>query len=183
MKILLLAALVVAISCGLYTSDHFAKQGIDVRSPIPPINPILKTVSTSCNNVALGTSPYNYDGVVKSGYLSTSRGNSALAFIFYGKEGAALPKVKNYPTLIWLNGGPGSSSQLGNLMELGPFWVVPDIAQPYKIVRNNYTWVKEYNVLFVDQPVGTGLSYADTMIKDPYVHNMTGNITHLCRGR
>jgi len=33
--------------------------------------------------------------------------------------------------------------------------------------------VKEYNVLFVDQPVGTGLSYADPTLTDPYVHNMT----------
>lgn len=182
MKILLLAALVAIVSCGLYTSDHFAKQGIDVKAPIPPVKPVLKTVSTSCNNVALSTSPYNYKGVVKSGYLSTGRANSALAFIFYGKEGAELPNVKNYPTLIWLNGGPGSSSQLGNLMELGPFWVVPDAAEPYKIVRNNYTWVKEYNVMFVDQPVGTGLSYADTMVADPYVHNMTGNRKDLLRG-
>jgi vitellogenic carboxypeptidase-like protein len=29
--------------------------------------------------------------------------------------------------------------------------------------------VKEYNVLFVDQPVGTGLSYADPTLPDPYV--------------
>lgn len=32
---------------------------------------------------------------------------------------------------------------------------------PYEIVKNNYTWALEYNILFVDQPVGTGLSYAD----------------------
>jgi vitellogenic carboxypeptidase-like protein len=146
-----------------------------MKAPITPTKPILKAVSTSCNNVALGAAPYNYSGVVKSGYLSTARGNSALAFIFYGKEGVALPNVKNFPTLIWLNGGPGSSSQLGNLMELGPFWIVPDAAEPYKIVRNNFTWVKEYNIMFVDQPVGTGLSYADPTLKDPYVHNMTGN--------
>jgi vitellogenic carboxypeptidase-like protein len=38
---------------------------------------------------------------------------------------------------------------------------------PYEIVRNNYTWAKEYNLLFVDQPVGTGLSYADPDYKSP----------------
>lgn len=32
---------------------------------------------------------------------------------------------------------------------------------PYEIVKNNHTWAKDYNVIFVDQPVGTGLSYAD----------------------
>ena len=28
--------------------------------------------------------------------------------------------------------------------------------------------------MFVDQPVGTGLSYADPMVPDPYVHSMDG---------
>jgi hypothetical protein len=107
MKILLVALVVCLASCALYTSDHFTEQGYDMKAPIKPIKPILKAVSTSCNNVALGTDPYKYDGVVKSGYLSTSRGNSALAFIFYGKEGVPLPRVKNFPTLIWLSGGPG----------------------------------------------------------------------------
>lgn len=81
--------------------------------------------------------------------------------------------MKLYPTIIWLNGGPGSSSQLGNLMELGPFWVTRPTTSnaTYDIIRNNFTWVKDYNVLFVDQPVGTGLSYADPTVSDPYVHN------------
>lgn len=44
---------------------------------------------------------------------------------------------------------------------------------PYEIVANNWTWVNHYNVLFVDQPVGTGLSYADPNFKpSPYVTNM-----------
>jgi carboxypeptidase C (cathepsin A) len=29
------------------------------------------------------------------------------------------------------------------------------------IVQNKYTWANDYNLLFVDQPVGTGLAYAD----------------------
>jgi vitellogenic carboxypeptidase-like protein len=84
--------------------------------------------------------------------------------------------LKLYPTIIWLNGGPGSSSQLGNLMELGPFWVTRPTTSnaTYDIIRNNFTWVKDYNVLFVDQPVGTGLSYADPTVSDPYVHNQDG---------
>lgn len=58
-------------------------------------------------------------------------------------------------------------------MELGPFWVEAADSVLYKITRNDFAWTKEYNILFVDQPVGTGLSYADTQnSKDPFVHNM-----------
>jgi len=57
-------------------------------------------------------------------------------------------------------------------MELGPFWIMESTSKPYDIVRNNYTWVKNYNILFVDQPVGTGLSYADSTFPNAYVRNM-----------
>jgi len=77
-----------------------------------------------------------------SGYLSVSKAGSGLGFIFYGKEGAARATLKNYPTIIWLNGGPGSSSQLGNFMELGPHFVRPAPMAPYEVVKNNYTWIK-----------------------------------------
>lgn len=37
--------------------------------------------------------------------------NSSLGFIFYGSEKAkSESELANYPTIIWLNGGPGSSS-------------------------------------------------------------------------
>ena len=96
--------------------------------------------------------------------MGSEKGASALAFIFYGREGTPKNELKNYPLIIWLNGGPGSSSQLGNLMELGPLWIKESSDKPFDIVRNQYAWTNEYNVLFVDQPVGTGLSYADPRV-------------------
>ncbi|KAK0160545.1 hypothetical protein PV328_007943 [Microctonus aethiopoides] len=58
------------------------------------------------------------------------------------------------PLVIWLQGGPGSpSTGLGNFGEIGPF----DI----KDQPRNHTWVNDYNVLFIDNPVGTGFSYVD----------------------
>ena len=43
-----------------------------------------------------------------------------------------------------------------------------------KVVQNNYTWANNFNVLFVDQPVGTGLSYADTSSGSPFVTSLDG---------
>jgi carboxypeptidase C (cathepsin A) len=75
---------------------------------------------------------------------------------------------------MWLNGGPGSSSQLGNFMELGPYWIIPNETEhPYQAVPNKYAWTKNYNVMFVDQPVGTGFSYADPTVTNVYCRSMT----------
>ncbi|XP_032680905.1 retinoid-inducible serine carboxypeptidase-like [Odontomachus brunneus] len=67
--------------------------------------------------------------------------------------------VKTYhdkPLVIWLQGGPGASStSFGNFEELGPL-------DP-KLNPRNYTWVKDYNVLFIDNPVGAGYSHVESM--------------------
>jgi carboxypeptidase C (cathepsin A) len=125
-------------------------------------------IETICNDVNLSISPYNHTGVVKSGYAKIGKGNSALGFIFYGREKTDISDITNYPTIIWLNGGPGSSSQLANFMVLGPTYVQPAPMAPYQLIKNHYSWVKNYNVLFVDQPVGTGLSYADTSFQNVF---------------
>ncbi|KAF2794334.1 pheromone-processing carboxypeptidase KEX1 [Melanomma pulvis-pyrius CBS 109.77] len=61
-------------------------------------------------------------------------------------------------TVIWLNGGPGCSSMDGALMEIGPYRV----REGGNLEYNNGSWDEFANVLFVDQPVGTGFSYANT---------------------
>ncbi|KAK0653412.1 Pheromone-processing carboxypeptidase kex1 [Lasiodiplodia hormozganensis] len=68
-------------------------------------------------------------------------------------------------TVIWLNGGPGCSSMDGAMMEIGPYRVTPD----QKLVYNNGSWDEFANLLFVDNPVGTGFSYVDT---DSYLHEL-----------
>jgi len=117
-------------------------------------------VVTSCNVLNFQTA-YNYSGIVAGGYLSVAgKGNSALAYTFYGKKDVSVTsQLKNFPTVLWLSGGPGTSSQQGNLQEVGPLLLVRNF--DVNIIQNNYTWANNYNLLFIDQPVGTGLSYVD----------------------
>ncbi|KAI0842576.1 alpha/beta-hydrolase [Hypoxylon sp. FL0890] len=68
-------------------------------------------------------------------------------------------------TVIWLNGGPGCSSEDGALMEIGPY----RLKDENTLVYNNGSWNEFANLLFVDNPVGTGFSYADT---NSYVHEL-----------
>jgi carboxypeptidase C (cathepsin A) len=48
--------------------------------------------------------------------------------------------LKNYPIIISLGGGPGLSSQVSNLREIGPFVITDDLWIAIK--NNTYSWTK-----------------------------------------
>ncbi|PVU98170.1 hypothetical protein BB561_000086 [Smittium simulii] len=56
--------------------------------------------------------------------------------------------------VIWLNGGPGCTSMYGSFLEHGPF----ELHGNNTIVMRNDSWTKQVDVLYIDQPFGTGLS-------------------------
>ena len=60
--------------------------------------------------------------------------------------------------MLWLNGGPGGSSiAAGLLLENGPCHISPD---GNGTVRNDHAWNEKVNIIYLEQPVGTGYSYA-----------------------
>ncbi|TVY83522.1 Pheromone-processing carboxypeptidase kex1 [Lachnellula suecica] len=71
-------------------------------------------------------------------------------------------------TVIWLNGGPGCSSEDGALMEIGPYRLGDQSKGPV-LEYNDGSWDEFANVMFVDNPVGTGFSFVDT---DSYVREL-----------
>ena len=59
--------------------------------------------------------------------------------------------------MLWLQGGPGGSSLFGLFIEHGPFFVDEALA----LNEREISWSKKYNMLYIDQPAGTGFSFTD----------------------
>ncbi|KAK7018465.1 Alpha/beta-hydrolase [Favolaschia claudopus] len=87
--------------------------------------------------------------------------NATLFFWAFEKENGSLTRPASAndtdPWMIWLNGGPGSSSMIGLMTENGPLQVTGS----YSIVQNNFSWHKLADTVWIDQPVGTGYSTSD----------------------
>ncbi|KAK3205863.1 hypothetical protein Dsin_019909 [Dipteronia sinensis] len=62
--------------------------------------------------------------------------------------------TKPWPVILWLQGGPGASGVgIGNFEEVGPL--------DTNLKPRNSTWLRKADLLFVDNPVGTGYSYVE----------------------
>lgn len=111
--------------------------------------------------------PTDYKPRVYAGYLNTSSSLRYLHYILMESESG----VNNTdPLTLWMNGGPGCSSKLGFIQEIGPYYL--DINKPYnlgdQLTKNDYGWTKLSNILYIDNPAGVGFS----VNKDPnYVYN------------
>ncbi|EQC40383.1 hypothetical protein SDRG_02281 [Saprolegnia diclina VS20] len=84
-----------------------------------------------------------------SGYLPVAPETQYFYYYFESRDRPA-----SDPLVLWLNGGPGSSSMLGLFLENGPCLVQKDGSLMY----NEHAWNSRANVLYVDQPASVGLS-------------------------
>ena len=96
--------------------------------------------------------------------------NTGESYLFYWLfEASDVVDASKAPLIVWLNGGPGCSSMDGLFLELGPLRLYGEHRD--KIKLNPDSWHNAANMLFIDQPVGTGLAY--TTNKNAY-----GTIKH-----
>ncbi|CAK9144394.1 unnamed protein product [Ilex paraguariensis] len=88
-----------------------------------------------------------------SGYVTVDE-KKQRALFYYFVEAELDPSSK--PLVLWLNGGPGCSSfGVGALSENGPFRPNGEV-----LVRNEYSWNREANMLYLETPIGVGFSYS-----------------------
>lgn len=70
----------------------------------------------------------------------------------------------NDPVIVWMNGGPGSSSMTGAFTEMGACMLWNDTDVP---VPNPWSWNNNATVVFLDQPAGVGFSTVAEGAKAP----------------
>ncbi|KAK4279627.1 hypothetical protein QN277_011375 [Acacia crassicarpa] len=90
-----------------------------------------------------------------AGYYTIEHSHAAKMFYFFFES----RNSKQDPFVLWLTGGPGCSSELAMFYENGPF----KISENMSLLWNDYGWDKVSNLLYVDQPIGTGFSYSTDM--------------------
>lgn len=88
-----------------------------------------------------------------AGYLSASADGKDNIF-FWLMQSQSEPSRD--PLLIWLSGGPGCSSIAAQFEENGPFSLHKDGT----VTLTDHGWNSRANLLYIDQPLQTGLSYS-----------------------
>ncbi|GLT48061.1 hypothetical protein SLA2020_217030 [Shorea laevis] len=101
-----------------------------------------------------------------SGYVTVDE-KKQKALFYYFAEAEVDPASK--PLVLWLNGGPGCSSLgVGAFSENGPF----KPSGPF-LVKNEHSWNKEANMLYLETPIGVGFSYSADFSSNESVNDKT----------
>ncbi|XP_055334686.1 probable serine carboxypeptidase CPVL [Paramacrobiotus metropolitanus] len=101
--------------------------------------------------------------VSHSGFLTVNETDNGNMFFWFFPAEIAEPELA--PVVVWLQGGPGATSMFGLFVEHGPFYLQNSIIP----LPRPYRWTKLANMLYIDNPVGTGFSFTNTT--DGYSRN------------
>jgi len=116
-----------------------------------PVVILAVAAAAMCLSGAQAEKGFGDTGGQEYGYVDVREGAHMFYWLHYVKGG---DNPAGQPLVIWLQGGPGASStSFGNFEEIGPL--------DTHLKRRNSTWVNHVNLMFVDNPVGTGFSYVD----------------------
>ncbi|KAJ1388982.1 Serine carboxypeptidase, serine active site [Sesbania bispinosa] len=95
----------------------------------------------------------NEDGSEEWGYVQV-RPKAHMFWWLYRSPHRVENPSKPWPIILWLQGGPGSSGVgFGNFREIGPM--------DANLKPRSFTWLRKADLLFVDNPVGSGYSFVE----------------------
>ncbi|XP_037496307.1 LOW QUALITY PROTEIN: serine carboxypeptidase-like 51 [Jatropha curcas] len=95
------------------------------------------------------------DGLEEWGYVQV-RPKAHMFWWLYKSPYRVKNPSKPWPIILWLQGGPGASGvAIGNFEEIGPL--------DTNLKPRNSTWLQVADLLFVDNPVGTGFSFVEDL--------------------
>ena len=90
----------------------------------------------------------------KTGFVTIDSHKDDIFYWFYESRNDATKD----PLVLWLTGGPGCASEIALFYENGPFHFKEDST----LESNQWSWNNNANLLYVDQPIGTGYSQGGT---------------------
>ncbi|XP_009626153.1 serine carboxypeptidase-like 13 [Nicotiana tabacum] len=98
---------------------------------------------------------------LETGYIGVGEYEEVQLFYYFLKSESEPTKD---PVLVWLSGGPGCSSFTALVYQIGPLYFEPNKYNGSlpKLTLNPNSWTKVANIIFLDQPVNSGFSYATT---------------------
>ncbi|GJN41021.1 hypothetical protein PR202_gn00342 [Eleusine coracana subsp. coracana] len=128
-------------------------DGLHYPRALLPLLLLLLCLSSFRAGSAASVTTGTPDGSELWGYVEVRP--KAHLFWWYYKSPQRTPMPgKPWPTVLWLQGGPGASGVgLGNFLEVGPLDV--------NLKPRNSTWLQKADLIFVDNPVGVGYSYVE----------------------
>lgn len=114
---------------------------------------LVTPLSSKANEIKTlpGQPPVNFQQF--AGYITVDETQKRNLF-YYFVQAETDPSSK--PLVLWLNGGPGCSSiGAGAFSENGPFRPSGN-----GLIKNDYSWNKEANMIYLESPAGVGFSYS-----------------------
>lgn len=115
--------------------------------------PLLFLIPFLHGGITTAIAARNQDASESWGYVEV-RPKAHMFWWYYRSSYRVEDPNKPWPIILWLQGGPGASGVgIGNFQEVGPL--------DTNLKPRNSTWLRKADLLFVDNPVGTGYSYVE----------------------
>jgi carboxypeptidase C (cathepsin A) len=162
------------------TPSPSASPAPALRRPDQPQPPAEEPPVVTHHEIKVGGKTLRYTATVGLMPIKNRDGETEARMFFMAYTLDNVANRNQRPMTFTFNGGPGSASVWLHLGAVGPKRVKMNAdgtmpAPPYELVDNEYTWLAQSDLVFID-PVGTGYSRAARPDLGPKFFSLNGDI-------